>query len=188
MPSNTVNAILQTADGLIWIGTDSGLSRYDIETNLWTVYNTDNSELPGNIVYALLQSADGAIWVEAGEGALTGQLTFTLNGNSVLFGEAEISVSVIGTDKSTMVDGEGRFTINGIPLGKYDLKIETPNLDPVTISGVDIVSGQSTNLDAFNVPLSVSDCTVCDQNGDGVIGLEEAIHALQVVSGIRASD
>lgn len=99
MPSNTVNAILQTADGLIWIGTDSGLSRYDIETNLWTVYNTDNSELPGNIVYALLQSADGAIWVEAGEGALTGQLTFSLNGNSVLFGEAEISISIIGTDK-----------------------------------------------------------------------------------------
>jgi len=124
----------------------------------------------------------------SGEGSLSGRLIFTVDGHTVLFDDTDVRVAIVGTGKSAMADADGRFVLNGVPQGRYRLEVGTGDLDPITVPDVDIVSGQATDLDVLNVPLSVSDCSEgCDQNGDGVIGLEEAIHALQVVSGVRVS-
>ncbi len=64
LSSNTVNAILQDQDGLIWFGTNDGLNKFD-GTNV-TVYNhieRDTSSIPSNEILSLLEDRSGKLWV-----------------------------------------------------------------------------------------------------------------------------
>jgi signal transduction histidine kinase/ligand-binding sensor domain-containing protein len=57
------NAIAQTTDGYIWIGTDNGLYRFDGDS-----YQLFDAAAPNHIirVQSLLASRDGSLWVGAG--------------------------------------------------------------------------------------------------------------------------
>ncbi len=78
LPSISVEALFQTSDGTLWIGTyNGGLARFDYDSNQWTIYNTGNSELPDNWVQALLQTSDGALWA----GTAGGLAQFDFNKN-----------------------------------------------------------------------------------------------------------
>ncbi len=69
LPRNTVQTIAQTPDGYLWIGTQSGLARFDGEQFEWI-------ELPAtNIDYhkwvnALTVTRDGTLWIGTGGGGL----------------------------------------------------------------------------------------------------------------------
>lgn len=70
LPQNSVTAIAQTGDGYIWLGTYSGLVRFDGVT--FTVFDKWNS--PGIVndrITALHESADGTLWVGTYGGGLT---------------------------------------------------------------------------------------------------------------------
>lgn len=67
LPSNTINAVLSTDDG-IWVGTDDGLAFYDGMD--WTVYQSESSQLPGDEVRDLHQDSEGNIWVATDDGIL----------------------------------------------------------------------------------------------------------------------
>jgi ligand-binding sensor domain-containing protein len=63
----TPNAIAQTADGYLWIGTDSGLLRFDgVRFVAWTP--PGGKQLPSPTVRSLLAARDGSLWIgtEAG--------------------------------------------------------------------------------------------------------------------------
>ncbi|MEZ4989207.1 MAG: two-component regulator propeller domain-containing protein [Saprospiraceae bacterium] len=67
----TVNAIAQDGEGLIWVGTNNGLNRYDGQE--MEVYHRDIQDphsLPGNIVLALLHSHHGRLWIITGNNRL----------------------------------------------------------------------------------------------------------------------
>jgi signal transduction histidine kinase len=67
LPQNTVQALAQTHDGFVWLGTEVGLVRFD--GNSFTVYDKNSSPaLPGNDVRSLLESQDGALWIGTSEG------------------------------------------------------------------------------------------------------------------------
>src|SRR5678815_430770 len=56
------NAITQTADGYIWIGTDSGLVRFDgVRFQRWTP-GSDKSVFDAAVV-SLLGASDGTLWI-----------------------------------------------------------------------------------------------------------------------------
>ncbi len=58
----SVNAVVQTRDGYIWIGTLDGLVRFD--GIRFTVFNKNNTgELSGNAVTALYENPDGVLWI-----------------------------------------------------------------------------------------------------------------------------
>jgi signal transduction histidine kinase/ligand-binding sensor domain-containing protein len=62
LPQNSVNAILQTRDGYLWIATADGLVRYDGAR--FAVFNQGNT--PGmndNRCYSLLEDRAGALWI-----------------------------------------------------------------------------------------------------------------------------
>jgi ligand-binding sensor domain-containing protein len=62
LPLNTVQALAQTRDGLVWIGTPEGLSRFDGTR----FRNYDASNVPAmrtSDVVALLVARDGTLWV-----------------------------------------------------------------------------------------------------------------------------
>lgn len=57
LPSNTVTALLATADGVLYVGTDAGLAQF--AAGAVTAIN----DLPGEPVAALAVSPDGSVWV-----------------------------------------------------------------------------------------------------------------------------
>jgi ligand-binding sensor domain-containing protein len=62
LPQNTVQALVQTRDGFVWLGTEVGLVRFD--GNGFTVFDRNSSPaLPGNDVRCLLETRDGALWI-----------------------------------------------------------------------------------------------------------------------------
>jgi len=67
LPQNTVQALVQTRDGFVWLGTEVGLIRFD--GNGFEVFDkTSRPALPGNDIQCLLAASDGSLWVGTSEG------------------------------------------------------------------------------------------------------------------------
>src|SRR5262245_19499692 len=65
--NGAINAIVQAPDGYLWLGTDSGLLRFDGVKNVpW--HPPDGQRLPSNNVQSLFVARDGTLWIgtEAG--------------------------------------------------------------------------------------------------------------------------
>jgi ligand-binding sensor domain-containing protein/signal transduction histidine kinase len=70
LPQNSVQAVAQTPDGYVWVGTQEGLARFDGVA--FTVFNRANTPaLRHNYVYALLVDRAGALWIGTNGGGVT---------------------------------------------------------------------------------------------------------------------
>lgn len=64
LPQSSVQAVLQTRDGFLWVGTAEGLARFD--GIRFTVFDSSNTpELGGADVSGLLETRDGSLWIAA---------------------------------------------------------------------------------------------------------------------------
>lgn len=64
LAQNTVNALLQDRDGLVWVATQGGLHRYDgYSFNVFQHQPGDATSLPESFVTALAQDDRGRLWV-----------------------------------------------------------------------------------------------------------------------------
>jgi signal transduction histidine kinase/ligand-binding sensor domain-containing protein/DNA-binding response OmpR family regulator len=62
LPQNTVNKIVQTRDGYIWLATNDGLVRFDGVN--FTVFNSKNfPRLQSNRIMDIVESRDGSLWI-----------------------------------------------------------------------------------------------------------------------------
>jgi signal transduction histidine kinase/ligand-binding sensor domain-containing protein len=67
LPQNTVQAMSQTKDGFVWLGTEVGLVRFD--GNSFAVFDRNSSPaLPGSDIRCLLATSDGALWIGTSDG------------------------------------------------------------------------------------------------------------------------
>ncbi|MFP5236078.1 MAG: two-component regulator propeller domain-containing protein [Acidobacteriota bacterium] len=67
LPQNTIQALAQTTDGFLWLGTEVGLVRFD--GHAFAVFDTNSQpKLPGSDVQCLLATRDGALWVGTSAG------------------------------------------------------------------------------------------------------------------------
>ncbi len=67
LPQNTVQALAQTKDGFLWLGTEAGLVRFDgIEFE--TYDRSSTPALPGSDIRCLLVARDGALWIGTNAG------------------------------------------------------------------------------------------------------------------------
>jgi len=127
---------------------------------------------------------------------LAGQATIDIAGHENL-GVANATVTIAGTGLTVQTDGNGYFSfdVSDIIPGRYDLIITSGGLDTF-VQGVDIAEDQNTHIvDAQLVVATggysqeeldqavATERAKWDANGDGRIGIEEAIRALQVVTG-----
>lgn len=70
LPQNIVTSAVQTRDGYLWFGTQSGLARFDGER--FQVFDTANTpELPDGRISALFEDAKGTLWIGQETGMLT---------------------------------------------------------------------------------------------------------------------
>ena len=69
LPQNSVDAIVQTRDGYLWLGTQEGLIRFDGVR--FTIFDTRNSpQMKDDWVRSLCETRDGTLWVGTTEGLL----------------------------------------------------------------------------------------------------------------------
>ncbi len=80
LPQNSVNAILQTRDGYLWLGTFGGLARFD--GIKFTIFNSGNTPgLKANRILSLYEDRAGTLWV----GAETGEVMSIKDGHASTF-------------------------------------------------------------------------------------------------------
>jgi signal transduction histidine kinase/ligand-binding sensor domain-containing protein len=68
LPADVIRRMAQTTDGMLWIGTDEGLARFDGYE--FTVFGRTNSALPSNFITALSGAHDGSLWIGTPEGLI----------------------------------------------------------------------------------------------------------------------
>ncbi len=61
LPDNVVNALVQTTNGLLWVGTELGLATFD-GREFRTVDLSSGGTKPQGAVHALLESSNGDLW------------------------------------------------------------------------------------------------------------------------------
>jgi signal transduction histidine kinase/ligand-binding sensor domain-containing protein len=67
LPQNSVQAMVQTRDGFLWLGTEAGLARFD-GSGFQVFDRNSRPALPGNDIRCLLQARDGALWIGTSTG------------------------------------------------------------------------------------------------------------------------
>ncbi|MGM0529492.1 MAG: two-component regulator propeller domain-containing protein, partial [Bacteroidota bacterium] len=76
LPANSIHC-LHYYNGILWIGTSLGLTRFDGEN--WVSYNTGNSNLPDNDIRSIKTDIDGNIWIGTYGGGLCKITYLSLN-------------------------------------------------------------------------------------------------------------
>lgn len=122
LPQGTVNAIVQTPDGYLWLGTQNGLVRFDGVT--FKVFNENNTpDIKNNRIVQLFVDHQGVLWIGAEQGnlyryhqghfdayAMPGRGT-TFNYARVFCDDADGGLWVISCEWQLLRLGRGGFTV-----------------------------------------------------------------------------
>ena len=67
LPQNTVQALAQSSQGYVWVGTEAGLARFD--GSGFQVFDRGSvPSLPSGDIRCLLAARDGTLWIGTAEG------------------------------------------------------------------------------------------------------------------------
>ena len=69
LPQSRIRSIVQTKDGYLWLGTDSGLVRFNGAT--FTAFTVETGSLRDNEVWAMQEDDEGGLWIGTYGGGLT---------------------------------------------------------------------------------------------------------------------
>ncbi len=65
--SDIIFCLRVDANGILWIGTSEGLTKYDIENNQFKSFSMQDG-LPNNLVYGILDDSKGNLWLSTNKG------------------------------------------------------------------------------------------------------------------------
>src|ERR1700693_1339511 len=162
------NAMAQTTDGYIWIGTQAGLMRFDgVRFVSWRP--PEGRELPSSRINSLLGGRDGSLWIGTSAGIARWR-----NGNLTNYSDATGSIMAILEDRTGTIWiarflGEKLSDTNG-PLCKvtdaglrcygrndglalpYAATLANDSLDNIWLAGALMVSRWPINSTGVNIP------------------------------------
>lgn len=130
--NNNITAIFSDSKGLLWIGTDDGLSRYDGYS--FVVYrhnNTDTTSIAGNMIRAIDETPDGNLWIATVEHGLC---VWKRNNNTFT------CINNRKNNKGTLPELE----IQGIKVIDGDVYVKTRNY-------ISIIHSQSLQVESFPI-------------------------------------
>jgi ligand-binding sensor domain-containing protein/signal transduction histidine kinase len=136
LPHNTVNAIVQTRDGYLWIGTRDGLARFDGVA--FTVFGLHEG-LQSVEVQTLFEDSHGTLWIGTSGGGLSRYVAGRLE--SVRFPE-----HLVASDTVTAIaeDCAARLwigTLSGLTIMEDDRFIQSGALSELDHSGIRALRG-----------------------------------------------
>ena len=139
LPQNRIQAISQTPDGYLWVGTSGGLVRFDGVR--FTNFDRSNTPgLPDDSILSLCPARDGGLWVGTEGGGLVHMKggVFSAYGldqglsNGFVRGIVEISANKlwVGTDRGFFLFDNGSFIRldgrDGVPIFAVRSMVEEP--------------------------------------------------------------
>jgi len=132
LPQSTVYCIHEDGFGYLWLGTESGVARFD--GNQFKVYD-QSSGLPGNKVRSIVKGPDNNIWVgtDKGIGIFDGTNWKSISSTDGLKGSTIMKMNVDGKKRVWAATNDAG--INIITLG-----------DSITIEKLDTKNGLSSNF------------------------------------------
>jgi signal transduction histidine kinase/ligand-binding sensor domain-containing protein len=185
LPQNTVQALVQTRDGFVWLGTEVGLVRFD--GNGFTVFDRNsNPALPGNDVRCLLETRDGALWIGTSEGLARwkdGAVTaFTtkdgLPGDNVR-GLAEASDGAVWTytDAGLARQTDGHFKVKSfwVPGSRITTVSKGGQSSAWLDPGLNAGNDWNQPAPVAGLPVDAFEFFAETQNGDIAVGVKDAI-------------
>jgi signal transduction histidine kinase/ligand-binding sensor domain-containing protein len=177
LPQNTVQALAQTRDGFMWLGTEVGLVRFD--GNGFQVFDRSSTPaLPGDDVRCLLAADDGALWIGTSEGLAQwkdGRMTaFTTKDGLPADGILELRQLELG--------GLGVWTSQGPAVRVGDRFAQAANADSWPRSA--IRSGEATGQMQFEAALPSGVYAMGDRES---IGLYKSKSAVAPTARLRVS-
>ncbi len=197
LPVNGISAIDQTSDGYLWLGTSSGLVRYD-GTEFKLIDFSHVAGLRSTIVTSLADTTDNGLWIgleNGGLGRFDGQsLAIQRNGP---VGQSNLNVRSIMTDKDGLpylVTESGVFRLTRS--GTYENLLATPsstNDQPNIICGYQdregrywfgtsgrglycFQAGKATRFSDPDLNATSVQCLVEDQQGQMWVGTSDGLY------------
>ena len=67
LSNDTIRVIYEDREGILWLGNDGGLNRFNPETSKFSAY-TEKEGLANNVVYGILEDETGHLWLSTGNG------------------------------------------------------------------------------------------------------------------------
>ncbi len=178
LPSNTVQAIAQTPDGFLWVGTQTGLARFD-GARFVEVAPAAVRGLKGASVLALFVARDGALWVGTGTGLVVrvaGQRADVVPAADPAIAPTRVRAIVEDASGGVWVGAwEGLYRVRGGLL--HLVAADTWGVHHLAVDAGGVVWGGARN---GLVRVDGSDVRVLD-DGDGLP--RTAIHGLQPARG-----
>lgn len=136
LSSNTVHDVKVDSSGRVWVGTEHGLNVYD--GSAWTIFYQDNSGLADNTVRLVhpLGAPTLPALVQEAPGSVSGVIV--LGRDPVANTRVELCTELLGgtfygdtpcADHAgamlTTTNDAGEFTFENVPVGRYEVTIET---------------------------------------------------------------
>lgn len=166
LASNKIHSIAADAQGRIWVGTEWGLSV--LADDAWSTYQMSNSDLLDNNVQHITVIGDGPAlpeFQEKANGSIIGVLEDGRDAAPNL--QVELCTESLGGvfygntpcegqpgSMLTTTNENGEFSFDDVPVGRYDISIETPT-GWIYFIGVDtkvaVEEGQVTDLDDIDI-------------------------------------
>ncbi len=195
LPEDFAQALAQTPDGHLWIGTSGGLVRFDGVR--FTVFNATNEPaFKGSSVYSLLTARDGTLWAGTEGGGLIRYREGAFRIFGALEGLTNLFVRVVFEDRhGTLWVGtdRGLFRLEGTALRRVDGHGDVPSMSVHTIcedrSGRILVGGRGLLvLDGDRTSYYRSDGTLADNSIRTIRESRDGAVWIGTVSGLRRID
>lgn len=136
LPSDTINAIVQTADGYLWIGTNKGLARFDGFKFEVIRLAPPNQEEKNSRISALYVNKRGVLWVGSPDG-LTRYENGSFRSFSVRDGLSGERISdIYGDSSGNLWVGTANNYLNRIEGGKFTIFNSAAGLTGKFISAI----------------------------------------------------
>ena len=120
----------------------------------------------------------GSVYIYFPEG-IFGGLTTAVTGTAGV-PVAGATIAIRGTSFTTVSDFYGLYRFADAAPGEYTLEIAKPQFARKTVTGVIVATEQVTVVPDQELTL-----LTCDADSDSILGLEDAIHILQILSDLR---
>ncbi len=135
LPQNSINALIQTRNGYLWLGTQEGLVRFDGIS--FKGYDKSNSALSVNYVGPLAEDRHGALWIGTRGGGLSRFQDGTFTTFTTDDGLPSNEISVLMADRAgTLWVGSYEEGLARLPGGQIAALAPLPGLPSKKISAL----------------------------------------------------
>jgi ligand-binding sensor domain-containing protein len=195
LPEDFAQALAQTPDGHLWIGTSGGLVRFDGVR--FTVFNaTSEPAFKGASVYSLLTARDGTLWAGTEGSGLVRYRDGAFRIFGALEGLTNLFVRVVFEDRHGTIwvgTDRGLFRFEGTALRRIDGHGDVPSMSVHTIcedrNGRILVGGRGLLvLDGDRTHYYRSDSTLADNSIRTIRESRDGAVWIGTVSGLRRID